>query len=91
MKDDLFDHHNLRESFEEHTARAPKVKLTAAEEDELKRRSENHSADKAITALRAELKGINLSMAILKEARDIRTARIKELEANKRTVGRGGI
>ena len=80
----------LAERYREHDAGAHRVKLTAAEQDLLKCRSDNHSADKEIMAIRAELNGINISIAILKDARDSRMARIKELQEGKRKAARGG-
>lgn len=81
---------NLRARFDRQARQIRKTILTDAEKEELKRRSENHDANKEIMALRSELKGINLSISILKLARDSRMDRIKELEADKRTASRGG-
>lgn len=80
----------LSERYQDHEVGAPRVKLTPAEQDELTRRAENHSADKEIMALRVELKGIDTSIVILKYARDSRMARIKELQEGKRKAARGG-
>lgn len=81
---------DLKERFENHVVHRPRITLTAAEQAELKRRSSNHDTNKEIMALKDELKGITLSISILKEARDTRLACIKVLEASKRTAGRGG-
>lgn len=81
---------DLKERFDKHVAGSPRTILAAAEQEELKRRISNHDANKEIMALKDELKGISLSLSILKEARDTRLACIKTLEASKRTTGRGG-
>jgi hypothetical protein len=79
---------DLKERFERHVARSTRTILTIAEQEELKRRSQDHDANKEIMALKDELKGINLSISILKEARDTRLACIKALEASKRSAAR---
>jgi hypothetical protein len=81
---------DLKERFEKHIARSPRTILTTTEQEELKRRCQNHDASKAIMLLKDELRGINLSISILKESRDARLDCIKTLEASKRTAGRGG-
>ena len=80
----------LAERYREHEAGAHRVKLTSAEQAALTRRGENHSADKEITALRAELKGLDLSISLLKEQRSRRAERIKELQEGKRKAACGG-
>jgi len=80
----------LGERCREHEAGAHRVKLAQDEQAELARRSENHSADKEIMALRAELRGLDLSISLLKEHRERRARRIKELQEGKRKAARGG-
>lgn len=81
---------SLAERYREHEAGAYRVKLTEAEQEALKRRSENHSADKEIMALRAELRGLDLSISLLKEHRARRADHIRELQEGKRKAARGG-
>jgi hypothetical protein len=81
---------DLKDRFDKHIAGSPRTILTAEEKEELKRRSQNHDASKAIMLLKDEVRGINLSISILKESRDARLDCIKTLESSKRTVGRGG-
>jgi hypothetical protein len=86
----IYDPPDLKERFEKHIARSPRTILTTTEQEELKRRCQNRDANKEIMAFKDEVKGINLSISILKESRDTRLACIKALEASKRTEGRGG-
>ena len=81
---------SLSERYREHEAGAPRAKLTPEEQASLRLRAENHSADKEIMAIRGELRGINISIAILKDVRDTRMARIKMLQEGKRKAARGG-
>ncbi len=79
----------LSKRYREHEAGAHRVKLTPEEQASLQIRSENHSADKEITTIRAEMKGLDLSISLLKEHRERRARRIKELQEGKRKAARG--